>query len=405
MEIDKKSFNLPRKNKEDIINFGTKNLVSKGNDLIEAKYQLPLIEQRIIDLAISKINPVESNSLINPYTLTVTEYADLTDQEPNGTLYKDIYQACKKLKTRTLLKHDKDLKRVRIYGWVKTIDFHYEKGTIDFYFDEELEPELIAKSKFTKYHIQEAYKLTGKYSYRIYQIMKKWSGVTTPPVISVSEFRGMIGLSDDEYVQYGHFKNRVLKSAQKELKENTDIQFDFEEIKLSRKIDKLRLFIRRNNPQNSSKRKRGRPKKKKHDHTQMTLDQIGFDQPKAPLESNLGEWGISLDNIEKYGEKALEFGLNETTKITSPSPEKGGMIITKAKDFLLSEVQKNKQKEEEESNINVINENKLWLFDMETTQSKKLMRYDQIGVWTTEPKKVIKFKDPKFKNILGPEFK
>ena len=42
------------------------------------------------------------------------------------------------------------------------------------------------------------------------------------------------------------YKNRILIQAQKELKEKTDISFDFEEIKTGRKVTNLKFYIHKN---------------------------------------------------------------------------------------------------------------------------------------------------------------
>ncbi|PGU35086.1 initiator RepB protein, partial [Bacillus cereus] len=48
----------------------------------------------------------------------------------------------------------------------------------------------------------------------------------------------------DVYPNYANFKQRVLKPSQKELNQKTDISFEFEEIKLGRKVQKIRFIIR-----------------------------------------------------------------------------------------------------------------------------------------------------------------
>ncbi|PEK11073.1 hypothetical protein CN681_09590 [Bacillus toyonensis] len=47
----------------------------------------------------------------------------------------------------------------------------------------------------------------------------------------------------DVYPNYANFKQRVLNPSQKELNQKTDISFEFEEVKLGRKVQKIRFII------------------------------------------------------------------------------------------------------------------------------------------------------------------
>jgi len=70
-------------------------------------------------------------------------------------------------------------------------------------------------------------------------------------IFKLEELKKTLGIKEDKYQLYGHFKKRVLIKAQEELKLKTDICFDFEEIKVSRKVDKICFFIK-NNTENIS---------------------------------------------------------------------------------------------------------------------------------------------------------
>jgi hypothetical protein len=52
----------------------------KSKDLVECRFSLNLVEQKTLDLAISKINP-RSKELKNPYRISAKEFEELGDVE------------------------------------------------------------------------------------------------------------------------------------------------------------------------------------------------------------------------------------------------------------------------------------------------------------------------------------
>ena len=99
---------------------------------------------------------------------------------------------------------------------------------------------------------------------------------------------------------YGDFKRKVLKQAQKELKQNTDLHFVFSERKLSRKVIGVEFIIFGNTP-------------KKKNPEQLSFLEEAFDFPKGKEQPAFSETiiklmndlGISEQNVAKY--LAMEF--------------------------------------------------------------------------------------------------
>jgi hypothetical protein len=58
--------------------------------------------------------------------------------------------------------------------------------------------------------------------------------------------KSLLSIEPDEYVLYGHFKDRIIKKAQKDLMEHTDIYFDFEEEAEKKKVYAITFFIYEN---------------------------------------------------------------------------------------------------------------------------------------------------------------
>lgn len=80
------------------------------------------------------------------------------------------------------------------------------------------------------------------------QVMKEWSN-KGEKIFTVEELRLLLGVDNDEYPKYANFKQKVILAAQREINELSDVYFDFEEEKESRKVVRIRLLIR-SNPKN-----------------------------------------------------------------------------------------------------------------------------------------------------------
>ena len=119
-----------------------------------------------------------------------------------------------------------------------------------------MKPHFINLSKnFTQYFFENIARLNSGFSIRIYEFLKQYETIGSRTV-SLQEFKFFLNIDDDKYIKYSHLKSRVILSAQKELKEKTDISFEFEEIKTGRKITDIIFFIFKNKktpPINSSK--------------------------------------------------------------------------------------------------------------------------------------------------------
>ncbi len=62
-------------------------------------------------------------------------------------------------------------------------------------------------------------------------------------MFSLTELRKYLGVVPDEYAYYGSFKVKLLKVAQRELKNKTDISFNFQEIKTGKRVTEIKITI------------------------------------------------------------------------------------------------------------------------------------------------------------------
>lgn len=86
--------------------------------------------------------------------------------------------------------------------------------------------------------------LSSNYSIRLYQLFKEYEKLTKR-TFTVEELQELLQVPKSLKV-YSNFKEKVLKVAEKELIENCDIFFEYEEIKQGRKVTEILFRIKPN---------------------------------------------------------------------------------------------------------------------------------------------------------------
>ena len=217
-----------------------RDLVVKDNALINASYNLDLVEQRLILLAI--VEARESGKGINannPLEVHAESYINQFNVA-RQTAYQALKDASKDLFARQFSYQEMN-KRGNIENvlsrWVSEIRYVDAEATVKLIFAPAIVP-LITKleEQFTKYELQQVSNLSSAYAVRLYELLIAWRSTGQTPVIELEEFRKKIGVLDDEYTRMGNFKDRVLHLAIDQVNEFTDITVKYEQHKKGRSI-------------------------------------------------------------------------------------------------------------------------------------------------------------------------
>ncbi|MBX4271897.1 replication initiation protein [Clostridium estertheticum] len=215
-------------------------LVTKSNYFImNSSYDLSLEEQKIILTLASMVQPTDEE--FKPYKFKIAEFMKLVGVEDKSK-YTQIPKITKELMKKVFeIEEGKTLIQTAWLSGVK-----YEKGTgmIEMIFSPYLKPYMLKlNSMFTQYKLANILSMKSKYSPRIYEFLKcnefKKQGYIE---IEVEELRKLLR-ADNIYPLYADFKRYVILQTQKELKKISDISFEFEEIKTSRKITSIKFYI------------------------------------------------------------------------------------------------------------------------------------------------------------------
>ena len=214
-------------------------LIVKDNALMNASYNLALVEQRLILLAI--IEARESGKGINandPLTVHAESYINQFKVERH-TAYQALKDACKDLFARQFSYQEKRVRgRANITSrWVSQVAYIDETATVEIIFAPAVVP-LITRleEQFTKYEIDQVSRLSSAYAIRMYELLICWRSTGKTPVIELNELRKRMGVLDTEYTRSDNFKRWVLDNPLKQINEHTDITASYEQHKKGRVI-------------------------------------------------------------------------------------------------------------------------------------------------------------------------
>jgi len=217
-----------------------KNLVVKDNALINASYNLELVEQRLILLAIVEARTsgkgvTPNNSL----TITASSYMNHFGTNRN-TAYQALKDACNNLFERqfsyieTNTKGNMEVVRSR---WVSEIRYIDNEASIKLIFSPTVSPLItLLEKNFASYELEQVAQLNSKYAVRLYEVVIAWRSTGKTPMIAIDELRNRLGVLDDEYTVTADFKRWALDKPIKQINEKTEINLSYEQHKQGRKI-------------------------------------------------------------------------------------------------------------------------------------------------------------------------
>lgn len=343
-----------------------KRLVVKANRLIEAKGRLSVLEQRILLAVIAQIRSKEEDLNILGYPLNIKEFRDTVGLKGKG-YYSEIKETTMGLNEKSIIIHeeDGDLQTT----WLSSAKYHDQRGVVYLNFDPRLKPYLIKlKNSFTAYQLKYVIRLKSKYSIRIYELLKQYEKIGSRE-FELKEFRAMVGIKDGKYTMFGDLNRNVLKKAQKEMLETTDIKFIYETKKTGRKVTGLVFTIRINRANIAEAKKNSIidsqvkqiialvPKTEQDDQKlerliKKHLEQSGFDYVK---------WNVLYTNDRKYKSylvylaKALSFDYGKSYQTQLFAEEEA---IKKQKEYLSKEDRERKAE---------IQKNNEWVAEMKAS--------------------------------------
>jgi hypothetical protein len=218
-------------------------IVTQANELVLARYILPLAEQRLVLTMIARIQPDDED--FKPYLISVSELADFLGVA-RGSAYQECKRITEKLMTRVL--NIEEPGRLLQTNWVSSAEYLDGTGMVSLSFDPLLKPYLLQlKGNFTSCKLHMLLSFKSQYTVRVYSLLKQYERLRERQ-IELNELREILGLRKDQHIEYSHFKINILLPVQKELAEKSDLSFEFDEIKYSRRVSAINFRITSKKP-------------------------------------------------------------------------------------------------------------------------------------------------------------
>ncbi|HQV23860.1 MAG TPA: replication initiation protein RepM, partial [Agitococcus sp.] len=214
-------------------------LIVKDNALMNASYNLNLVEQRLILLAI--IEARESGKGINANDPLVVHAESYITQfgVARQTAYQALKDACKDLFARQFSYQESRRKgTITITSrWVSQVGYMDNEATVELVFAPAVVP-LITRleEQFTKYDIEQISGLSSAYAVRLYELLICWRSAGKTPIIEITEFRKRLGVLDSEYQRMERLKTGVLVLAMEQINQHTDINVTYKQHKAGRTV-------------------------------------------------------------------------------------------------------------------------------------------------------------------------
>ncbi len=254
----------------------------KSNDLISSKYMATLTEDKIMIIALSKI---EINASDKDYPLVAKLYPGELKKiiSDEAHIYRDLKKMAKSIVGHTMFLEDGkgNFKAMSIVPSADYID-----GVFTIKFNPDLKNHILGLEKnFTPLEKRVLIEVKSNASFRLYELLKKEAykipdeeGAYTEVTYDISELRFIIGLAnsdnekvkaalgqsgkhvdwdaiynllekkDRKYEKWSDLRLKVIQPAQKELEEKANIRFEFETIKKGRTTGIIKFRIYKNKP-------------------------------------------------------------------------------------------------------------------------------------------------------------
>jgi len=221
-------------------------VVKKSERLIQARFKLNPIALKLVSSLISTLK--ETDEPHKEYVFSIKNFGELMGYSSHK-LYQLLDEATEELLSKPLKFPTENGKGFRKFNWVSKAEYKYGEGAIVFRIDEDLKPFLFAaKEKYLKYQIHNILKLKSTYSIRLYEIFKDWFNRNerykkTTKLCKEVELEWLRTTLDiPESYRFNDIKRLFIK-AQEQFEQYTDLTFEFNEVKIGKKVNSINFVI------------------------------------------------------------------------------------------------------------------------------------------------------------------
>lgn len=272
-----------------------KEIVVKDNALINASYNLDLVEQRLILLAIIEARQtgkgINANDALEVHASSYINHFNVEKHTAYTVLKNAADDLFERRFSYQFINSNGNTEHVKS-RWVSEIRYVENEALIKLIFAPSVVP-LITRLEqhFTSYELKQVSQLSSRYAIRLYELLIAWRSTGQTPTFELSKFRNQLGISDDEYKRMELFKRRVLDVAVSQVNELTDITVSYDQHKKGRTITGFSFSFKQ-----KKERQKSEPKLKIISDKQLDLfaNKLAHDDA---FSSQFSEVGESYENF------------------------------------------------------------------------------------------------------------
>lgn len=211
--------------------------VVKSNDLINARYDWTVLQQRMVLLMIAQLDlddedfgtqRIEISELVDRSGLSSKAYYERAAEAAHVLLDQKIFVRA-------------DTGRWRGYNLLSFVEPH--PGHIRARFNPDMRPFLLQlRRRFTRYMLDHVLRFQSPYSVRIYEMAMQFADIGHR-TLPLDDLRETLEVTD-KYPRFYDFKRRILDQAVKEIARYTDHVVTYDVIKKGRTPSAIRLHVR-----------------------------------------------------------------------------------------------------------------------------------------------------------------
>lgn len=218
---------------------------TKSNNLIDAGFfkKLNSVEMRIVNLAISHLNPLRPIDQNRRFEFSVQEFLTFNTGLTNKNhAYESIQTAVKNLGKTWVPIQATDGYDVTEISLLTERSYSKGKGRFMIEFNPKAMPYLVEiKNNYTSILLETFGMLKSEYSLKLYEILSRWAYKGSVQ-ISVVTLKSLLDVSDN-YERWNNFNQRVLAPALKEISTKTNLLVSLKTHRTGRAITDLEFII------------------------------------------------------------------------------------------------------------------------------------------------------------------
>lgn len=220
-------------------------ILMKNNVLVQAKYNLSLVENRVFLLLLYKLQKTPNG--VFSCEITHDEFKEIIKKSKDRTI-GSIEEILSELRRKPIYfikeKNNGDISWGE-YGFINGFEYDVNYKTFHIESSEKIYSLIqnYLENGYTPNNLAVLFGIGNYYAQRLYDLLRLWSGTKSVITYSIDELKMYLSL-EGKYGDYNTFKRRVILPAIKALVDIGCFEIDFKENKVGRKVDSIDFIVK-----------------------------------------------------------------------------------------------------------------------------------------------------------------